>query len=547
MSESARENRSYNSDTLNRLGISAVFLLFFAISSAALQSDIPAQAARAGSPKNIVVLIVPFTNASKAPGLEWIGEAFAEVLGQRMQSPSIFMISREDRLYAFDRMGIPANARLSRATLLRIAEQMDVDYVVLGDYNYDGTSFTAHSQLLNMRRLHLLPAMTESGSLLQLVDIQAASAWDLLREMSPALAVPKQDFVAETKDIRLDALENYVRGVIATSSPERIRHFKEAVRLNSNYTVAMLALGKTYFDLRDYASAIDWFGKIPVSDTHALEANFFLGLAAYYSGNLDRAAQAFSLVAERLPLTEVYNNLGVVEARRGKSDALEYLQKAMDGDPANADYHFNLAISLARAGDTSSAIRALKEAVNLNPNDGEAKSYLDSLTRAGASRPPLERIKRNYDEASFRQLAFAIQNAQEAQMAHADPKKHAAMHVEEGKQQLREGFYEDARDSFREAASLDPQNSEAHLGLANAEMALNDFAGSRSELDAVLSIGPNPAAYLALAQLDLKEKKLDAANEHLGQALHLQPENAVALQLKQQLAAQSGSAAEAKQ
>lgn len=543
----AFKNRSYNSDTLNRLRICAVFLLFFAISSAAIQSDSPVPAARAASPKNIVVLIAPFTNISKAPGLEWVGEAFAEVLGQRMQSPSVFMISREDRLYAFDRTGIPANAQLSRATLLRIAEQMDVDYVVLGDYNYDGNSFAAHSQLLNLRRLHLSPAMTESGSLLQLVDIQAASAWDLLREMRSAFAVPKQEFVAETKDIRLDALENYVRGVIATSNPERIRHFKEAVRLNSNYSVAMLALGKTYFEMRDYTSAMDWFGKVPISDTHALEANFFLGLSAYYSGNLDRADQAFGLVAERLPLTEVYNNLGVVEARRGKSDSVEYLQKAMDGDPSNADYHFNMAISLARAGDTTSAIRALKEAVNLNPNDGEAKSYLESLTREIASRPPLERIKRNYDEASFRQLAFAIQNAQEAQMAHADPKKHAAMHVEQGKQELREGFYEEARDSFREAASLDPVNGEAHLGLGNAELALNDFADARSELDAALHIGPNPAAYLALAQLDLKQKKFDAANEHLEQALHLQPENAAALQLKQQLAAQSGSAAEAKQ
>lgn len=530
---------------MNRLRIIAVFLMFSAISGSAVQSETPAQGP--ASAKNMVVLVVPFTNSSKAPGLEWIGEAFAEVLGQQMTSPSIFTISREDRLYAFDRMGIPANARLSRATLLRIAEQMDVDYVVLGDYNYDGNSFSAHSQLLDMQRLHLSPAVTESGSLLQLVDIQAASAWDLLREMRPSFAVSKQEFIAETKDIRLDALENYVRGVIATSSPERIRRFKEAVRLNSNYSVAMLALGKTYFGMRDYASAMNWFGKVPVSDKHALEANFFLGLAAYYSRNLDRAAQAFALVAERLPLTEVYNNLGVVEARLGKSDSVEYLQKAMDGDPSDADYHFNLGISLARVGDAPSAIRALKDAVTLNPNDGEAKSYLDSLTRAAAARPPLERIKRNYDEASFRQLAFAIQNAQEAQMAHADPKKHAAMHVEQGKQQLREGFYEEARDSFREAASLDPANSEAHLGLANAEIALNDFSGARGELDAALRIAPNPAAYLALAQVDLKEKKLDAANEHVEQALHLQPENAAALQLKQQLAAQAGSAAEARQ
>ena len=57
------------------------------------------------------MLILPFRNDSKAPGLEWIGEAFSEVLGQRMQSPSIFVISREDRLYAFDRVGIPASAQ----------------------------------------------------------------------------------------------------------------------------------------------------------------------------------------------------------------------------------------------------------------------------------------------------------------------------------------------------------------------------------------------------------------------------------------------------
>jgi len=90
-----------------------------------------------------VVLILPFHNDSKAPGLEWIGEAFAEILGQRMQSESIFIISRDDRLAAFDRAGIPANAQLSRATLLLIAQQMDIDYVVLGSYNYDGNTFSA--------------------------------------------------------------------------------------------------------------------------------------------------------------------------------------------------------------------------------------------------------------------------------------------------------------------------------------------------------------------------------------------------------------------
>ena len=33
-----------------------------------------------------------------------------------MQSASMFVISRQDRLYAFDRAGIPFTAQLSRAT-----------------------------------------------------------------------------------------------------------------------------------------------------------------------------------------------------------------------------------------------------------------------------------------------------------------------------------------------------------------------------------------------------------------------------------------------
>ena len=517
---------------------------------AAQELSSPPQRSTPSGTGNQAVLILPFHNVSKAPGLDWIGEAFSEVLGQRIESPSIFVINREDRLDALDRVGIPGSAPLSHATLLRIAEQMDVDFVVLGSYDYDGNVFTAKSQLLNMRRLHLSPVLIESGSLLQLVDIQAATAWDVLHEIQPTLSSGKREFVAETKNIRLDALENYVRGVLASTHAEKVRRFKEAARLNPNYTVAMLGLGKSYFDQRDYSSAIAWLGKIPPSDKHATEANFFLGLAAYYSGNLDRAEEAFHFVASRLPLTEVFNNIGVVEARRGKYTSVDYLQKAVEADPVDEDYHFNLGISLARMGNSAAAARQLKEALNLSPSDEEARAYLETIARNSPSSPehkPLERLKQNYNEASFRQLAFAIENAQEAQMANADPKKHAAMYVDQGKQQLAQGFYEEARDHFHRAIALDPENGEAHLGLAQADLALNDLGNARSELDPILQKQPTIEAYVTVSQIDIKENKLAAADQHISEALRMDPANATALQLKQQLAAKMTSASQAKQ
>ena len=131
------------------------------------------------------LLILPFENHSKSPGLEWIGESFPEILAQRLSSPSMYIISREDRVYAFDRMGIPVSARPSHATLYRIAEQMDCDYVVMGDYNFDGVTFTARATVLDMKQLRQSPALEASGPLLNLIDVQTDLAWQLLKSIQP--------------------------------------------------------------------------------------------------------------------------------------------------------------------------------------------------------------------------------------------------------------------------------------------------------------------------------------------------------------------------
>jgi Flp pilus assembly protein TadD len=227
---------------------------------------------------------------------------------------------------------------------------------------------------------------------------------------------------------------------------------------------------------------------------------------------------------------------------------VEYLRKAVTADPADEDYHFNLGLSLARSGDRSAATRELKEALTLRPADEEAKEYLETVTgtTTSAERLPFERIKRNYDEASFRQLAFAIENAQELQMAHSDPAKHVALHMDQGKQQLDQGFYEEARDHFRKALQLDPDSVEARIGLAKAQIALNDLPDARSQLDAVLHGKPNTDAYVAMGELDLKENKLEAADRDVAQALKLEPGNSKALQLQQQLASKMETASQPK-
>jgi TolB-like protein len=172
-------------------------------------------------------IVMPFDNASGAPGIEWIAESFPELLSQRLASPTIYVLTRDDRVRAYDRAGIPASMHPSRATIYRLVEQMDVDYVVLGRYTFDGRTFTANAQVLDMRSRKLLPESQESGPLVDLINIETSLALDLLHSMRPNLSVSRQEIESSAPPFRLDAFENFVRGILDTSAADKARHFQE--------------------------------------------------------------------------------------------------------------------------------------------------------------------------------------------------------------------------------------------------------------------------------------------------------------------------------
>jgi len=484
-----------------------------------------------------ILLIMPFENQSRVPGIEWIGEAFPEVVANRLSSSSLQLVGRGDRLIALDRLGFPSSAKPSRATVYQVAQELDADYVLMGDYHLVGNTLAVRAEVLDVGRLRLGAPIKESGPLESLINIQTALSWDVLRATGIPTRINKDQYLAQFPPIRLDALESYVRGVIASTSAEKIKYLKEAVRLDPTRTLTTLQLGKTYYEARDYESAMTLLGKVPPTDIYGNEAQFYFGLSALYSGQVAKAEVAFSSLAKRLPLTEVYNNLGVAAARLSDHRARTFFEKTVQIDPNEADYHFNLAVELYREGQTQAAVKELRVVMNLAP-EAEARSFLDSIN-AGTqmSRLPLERIKRNYDESSFRQLAAEIENATEARLQKTDPPGRAAYRVERGREFLDQGLVGEAEKQFREAVIIDPTNAAAHAGLARVLESTNDAAGARNEAQGSLRLAPSAEAYLILARLDLADNNTIAAQQDVQRALALDPANAAAVALQHDIAA----------
>ena len=546
----------YNQLVVKRIPVFVFVTSLLVCSSLCAQNDAGAGAASSPMAVGRTVVVIPFENTSPTPGLEWLGESFPETFHEQLNSPVLYIASRDERLRAYDRQGVPAGVHASRATLYRIAEQMDVDYAVLGSYRYDGARLTVTAQLLDMRAQKLLPPVTESGSLADLAGLQSALAWDLLRLIRTNFSVPKDKYIASIAPIRLDALENYARGMLATTAEEKIQHYREATRLNPDYAQAWLELGKSYYAQRSYEAAIVALSQVQyssfsmsglMSGAVAREANFYLGLAAYAHGDFAKSENAFEFVAARLPLAEVYNNLGVVVARRGHSPkmAADYFERAIQNDPSDADYHFNLAVTLIQIGDRSGASRELHATLDHRANDAEAKILLDSLAPAAGSlvpssattKAPPERIKRNYEEDAFRQMTTQMGSWAEDRFVRSDPHAHARFHVELGKELLDHGFNTEAEVEFRHAAAVDPTSAAPLTALAEDYDARGDPRKARAEAEAALRIRECADAYLILARLDLRENKMQAAAQNITRALQLEPVNPAGQVLKRTLAA----------
>ncbi len=107
----------------------------------------------------------------------------------------------------------------------------------------------------------------------------------------------------------LDAVENYTRGLLASNADDKHRFFTQAAHLDTHYSLPDYQLGRLLWSKKEFASAAEWFQKVPPGDAHFHEANFFLGLCRYNTGDFAGAQAAFETVIHVVPLSEVYNDL----------------------------------------------------------------------------------------------------------------------------------------------------------------------------------------------------------------------------------------------
>jgi tetratricopeptide (TPR) repeat protein len=504
-----------------------------------------------------ILLVLPFDNRTGQPSLEWIREAAAELLSSRFRSVGFDPMSRADRLYALDHLGLPQGFQPSRASSLKLAQTLDADSIVVGSYITDGSGIVAEARLVDVAHLRMSEAVTARGDMRDMIDVFDSLAWKLARQLDPRISVAEETFIAAGKGMHLNAFEQYIRGITEPDQAERLNHLLQAVKLNPEFSSAWMALGREYYNSQQYEQAAEAFARVDRNDSDGLEAGYYRGLSLLFSGDYAKAEKAFAEVARTLPLAEVMNNEGVAVSRQGHDGTELFIQAAAD-DPSSADYHFNLAVSLRRHGQTPGALNELAQCLRLRPSDAEALA-MQVAWKQPAAKPaapasaapnaspnvdpapdPLERIVRSFDAAAFRQAAQMLDQVDAARLAALTPLEQAQKLSGQAKGFLDRGLLLEAERLYQAAVAADGNCAEAHAGLAQVRERSGAADAARMEAHQALELKPSADAYMVLGRLDLAQNHLSEASNDAAAALQLEPANQAAQELAKQVQAKAG-------
>jgi tetratricopeptide (TPR) repeat protein len=380
-------------------------------------------AVRAGAQ---TVVVLPLFNLSGDANLDWIGESAAEMLRETLASEGILVLDRESREAAYRRLSLRPYAPLTHASVIKLGEELDAERIVYGSFHVSSSpedpalnrrsSLQLAVRLMNLRNLTQSAEESVTSALEDLAEAQQRLAWQTLRLVAgPGAAPSEQQLRGRFKPVRLDAMESYIRGLMAASPEQKHRLFTQAARLDESFSQPCFQLGRLLFASKNYKVAAGWFERVPSASPHFLEAGFFLGLCRYQLGEYDKAIASLLMVVQSLPLNEVWNDLGAAQSRRNLPESAESFRKASEGDPHDPTYLFNLGYALWKNGKFEEAASKFRAVLDLTPEDSQA---ILMLGRCLKKTPPqetqlrvagMERIKDNFEEMAYRQLQATME------------------------------------------------------------------------------------------------------------------------------------------
>jgi tetratricopeptide (TPR) repeat protein len=361
------------------------------------------------------IAVLPLFNHSNAANLDWIGESAAETIRESLSSDGDLVLRREDRVEVFRRLSIRPNAMLTKASVLKVGEELDAGQIIFGEFEVKAgankeRNIRLTARMIDLKKMREGAEFEQTGPLEDLSLLETKLAWNFVRVLGPKSTVTEEEFLRVRPPVRIDAVELYMRGLMSVSADQKQKLFTQAATLDERFSQPAFQLGRSYWEKKDYKQASHWLERVTRADSHYLEGLYLLGLCAYHQADYFEAIKRFQAVATEMPLNEVFNDLGAAQSRKALADAEGNFKKALEGDESDPDYWFNMGYWQWKNGVFYAAADKFRAVLDRSPGDSEATSFLGRCLRKEGPRTGdtrtegRERLKVSFEDTAFRQL-----------------------------------------------------------------------------------------------------------------------------------------------
>jgi tetratricopeptide (TPR) repeat protein len=499
------------------------------------------------------ILVMPFDTGGVARAW-WLGEGSSLLLAEDLRALGVDAFRRDERLRAFARLQVPAVASLSHGTIIRVGQLLGATAVVIGTVSLDEDAIAVRARSIRLDTGRFQEEVEERGALEDTLAVYDR----LARKLLPRGVVPEPR--PRPPQPSLAAFENFIKGLLADAYPTQVGFLEKALALHPEYDRARLELWRAHHEAEEHQKALAAALAVPDESLLANRGQFAAAVSEIALKKYDDAFKRLQLLSQLTGAAEVFNNIGIVQLRRGggaeSGRATYWFNKAVEANPEEPDYCFNLGYAYWFEQDPRGALYWLREAVRRNPADSHAHFVLGAALHAVGSptegerefelarrlsaafekpdkRPPAERVSRGFERLRDDLIGPGAVRPDLALLAtgQRDQRELARFHLDRGRR-----FFERENDSeavveLRRTLYLAPYEAEAHLLIGRTYLRSGQVREAIDALKVALWSQPSVEAHLALAEAYVQAREHDAARREAERALALDPDSAAARDL----------------
>ena len=352
------------------------------IDGAALGRITRTTSAVTGGPVEKSVAVMTFSNITREPADDWIGTGIAETVSSDLKNIHGLTIIGRARVYDALR-NLSTDAHLKDSLAIDIGRRLGATWVVVGGYQRIGSVVRITATVVEIATGAVTRTVKVDGNIDAIFALQDKIVFEVSQGLDVALRGTEIADIERQETNSVAAYESYARGMMNLRQATResidraIAAFDDATKHDPEYARAWAALGGAY----------------------GLKGNF-------------------------LSMPEMVK------------EAIELERRALALDQGLADAHMWLGTSLLSIGRTDEAIAEIREALRLEPENGQAyqslaRAYWVGIGDFKSAIPLFERAIELNPEAGYSYLQLSLLLAWDGQLDRAEEISRRAVELQE--------------------------------------------------------------------------------------------------------------------